>query len=218
MKLITAERLIATLNKINRISSKDTKNQEAILRLYGMHGYQNIVEKKATAVIAAVQVNTDLLNLNMKESKQIIDNFISKTNYFFNWRQIVFAIQAKHGVSGLVNQVCTLGDRSISILVEHDTLRLIKSDLDLLAQEKTKVISFFLESAKSQQHQVFLYRNGFSRCLTSDILDYAKYYQWAVISKGMGSYYQLLLVNGLDKNDCDADIKFFISSKDKPRL
>ena len=111
-----------------------------------------------------------------------------------------------------------MDDRSISILVEHETLRLIESDISLLAQQKNKVIAFFLESAESQQHQIFLDRNGFSHCLAADILDYAKYYQWAIISKGIDNYHQLLLVNGLNKYDCDADIKFFISSKDKPRL
>ena len=84
MKLITAKRLITALNSISQISHEDAEDQLAIFKLYGKDGYQNIVEIKATAVIATVQVNTDLLKLNIKESKQIINSFIAKTNFFFN--------------------------------------------------------------------------------------------------------------------------------------
>lgn len=219
MKLITTTRLITALNNLSRINNKKTNRLQAIARVYGRYGYQNIVERNAEAVIAAVQVDTKLLKLNMQESSQIIEDLISKCDYFNKWREVIYKIQAQRGISGLVEGSCSLGDCSISILEEHESLRLIESDLLLLGKQKNKVIKFFIENAEVQQHKFFLDKKGFSHCLQEDILDYAAYYQWATAAKLMDNCYGLLLVNGLNKNTPNGDTKWFVSSpQGKPQF
>jgi hypothetical protein len=218
MKKITADRLITALDNIDRITHDKTSHMQEVARLYMKHGYQNVVERKAEAVIAAVQVDTGLLNLDMKQSRGAISDLVSKANHFHRWREVVARIQIGHKVSGLVRKTSQLGGNSIPTWQKHEQLSLIQSDLSLLSQEKDQTIDFFLASAKTQRHQFFIDRYGFSRCLEEDILDYARYYQWAITSPVIDDGYQLVLVNGANKDDCNADTKCFVSSIEKPRF
>lgn len=216
MKSITATRLITALNNINRLHIDKTSRLSAITQLNMQHGCQSIVERQASAVIAAVEVDINLLQLDMDKSNKVIGQLISKSKFFQKWRNIVFKIQSRHGISGLVEGICTLGNRTISVLIEHDTLILTETDIKLLSAEKNKVVNFFLESAYLDQHQVFLNQNRFFRCLADDVLDYAGHYQWAIANTIDEDYHELLLINGIDNDKFRTDIKWFISSNQEP--
>jgi hypothetical protein len=218
MKLITQERLIAALDSVQQVCDERTDRLRSIVELYGLHGYKNIVERKADAVIAAVQVDAKLLSLDMKESKQVIDSWFEKTEYFSRWREVVFKIQSDRKISGLVKGTQTLGDRSISVSLQHEKLRLIEADLSILAQEKEKIVTFFLENVEKQQHKIFLDRNGFSCCSVEDLLYYSTYYQWAIVRESIDDYCELIFVNGLDPESYRADTKWFVSSHAMPRF
>lgn len=201
-KLITQERILQTLNRINEIRSRKTKADGAIIRALSSYGMKELCG-------GATSLDTDKLKLEstyleMPKTREgfelILDRWDDTFDKYNRKRDRVWQIQKHHGISGLVNGETKLGESVITHPEEDWQLPLVESDLATLDEYKPKLFKFWVDHVLLNNLTPYKHiEESWQEISIQEIQSLLPFFQWAKIWESIDYFSQ----SRLEKFGCD---------------
>lgn len=157
-KKITKERLLKTLENIDRARASKTGKGLDMIRAFTQLGMQISCDKafkKETQQVHFDRADLELDLLEIPKSREdllvVQEETFRQVNRYCAKSQYVFKVQAKHKISGLAPYEMILGEHTLDTVWDSDELSVIEEDLAILKREKNKVVAFLLNSLEPGQ-------------------------------------------------------------------
>jgi hypothetical protein len=150
-KPVTEARILAALDRADNFRDEQISADSGIMQHFTLIGLKTSMNPAAD-----VQGDIDRLNLELDyqaiakdptEIQIIMDRLEKNADRRHHHFQRVWAIQAKHNISGLVQGETTLGDATIVHREPAEMFRVIAADLELLRQDKPRLMEFAIAQA-----------------------------------------------------------------------
>jgi hypothetical protein len=150
-KPVTEDRILAALDRADNFREAQIRADRDIMQHFMLIGLKQSMNPDAD-----VKGDIDRLNLELdyqaiaKDPTEIqfimerLEQHADRRRYHF---QKVWAIQAKHNISGLEQGETTLGDATIVHWEAAEMFDVIASDLELLRQDKPRLMEFAIAQA-----------------------------------------------------------------------
>jgi len=210
-KTITRQRLIAALDLINEARERKTGAKMKIVQMLAGRGLYSMFDQafglEVDRTTEDQRILLESLYSDVKIRREFVDETMDSCHHFGQWVECVFRIQRKHQISGLL-----LGDDGMWKMC--DRLRLIESDLPILAGQSAAVVDRFLANAVGTgTARLWLWSDDDWVTLTApEVVATSKLYQWAEPDRE-----DLLLVTGLDFETSSSRTAWIVASNKKPR-
>lgn len=165
-KQITKERLIATLDKIDKNVPETFDMDGEIVQLLCTFGIRSMVKEAFGQEVTQLDHIKHHLEFKYRDlPNTLTEVFWAKERWFdainkkHDRAHKVYLIQAKHKVSGLELGNMTLGNKTIQCWQESDRLQLVSEDLPQMRQTRQKVVDLFFSVIKESTISLVLYRH-----------------------------------------------------------
>jgi hypothetical protein len=185
-KPVTEARILAALERANNFRTEKISADRNIMRQFMLIGL-----KQSMNPGAEVKGDIDRLNLELDyqaiakdpiEVQGIMDRVEQHADRRHHHFQKVWAIQAKHHISGLVQGETTLGEATIVHWEAAEMLDIIESDLELLRQDKPRLMEFAI--AQSLAAGMNFYHDDddqWVKCDRAELLAALPFYDWVQV-------------------------------------
>lgn len=192
MKPVTQDRIRKTIASIGKHRDRVLAPTEAIISQACLTGMRSVMGADTTTDIQRLDLEFDFAGQpkTMESAEHMMSEMWRQVERFSAREKRVYQFQERHGISGLVPGSTTIGDRTIPIMEEDESLALIPSDLEVLRSQKASIVDLFFGCLHSP--------DGLSLYVDRDKPDYwvhceddvlsvaAKYYDWAIAWEVIG--------------------------------
>ena len=142
MKTITKERIIKALKKVDTLRLEEVEAGGQVIKAMVNLGLESAVSSafdKDLPGLSIAKMGLELAYLEQsrdpRKLKEVMVRWQTDLDYRDRFREAVYALQAKAGISGLERGSYLLGGEEFPCRTESEDLRLIESDLEGLSQE-----------------------------------------------------------------------------------
>jgi|GEM_PF-6575143 len=183
---ITKERILRTLDRINAARDRAIGQQSNIISAFALHGLKLACHRTAGTELPAIETQRVDLEANYLDAprtrlelEQTIEQWKAGLDRFHRKTEKVFEIQARHGISGLIEHDTSLGGATFCCHWASDDLRLIPADLDILREEKASLVESWCDRTIFSQFQIYKDSDkGWQDSSISEVMAGLPFFDW----------------------------------------
>lgn len=222
MKTITKERIVKTLKKIDALRLAEVEAGGEVIKAMANLGIESEVGTafdKDLPALSIARMDLELIYLEQPKDpaklKEVMVRWQADLEYRDRFREAVYGLQAKAGISGLARGSYRLGGEEFPCWTEADDLRLIEPDLEKLSDDVHDIFNHWKDCALGRRLKLWFFhkeRLDWLPVRLTQVSRMAFDADWAIAMEAKDQEIQLILGKGLDRSSAECCLDFRASS------